>query len=286
VLHARGSAVCSPCASYHSYPSYLSCHVYRVFPSCPSSASMKRMRLFDQKAYNAEYTHLVMLVELVVLVVLTHNNSPDSHFDLEARLPKPRVLGWVQWGSHGLVSLYIYRTRAAAGIGSACGPGASPTPDLRESTRDVPRTRKYRLCLALTPERTQGGGLGLLWHRGRSSVHPAAGAPPGPRFRSGLAALLETTEQKSRTSPHPLPNDDDDDHHLPLRAYIVVRWSDWASSFRSRAVGPSPLATMPLGAASYSSMRQKSRSVCCARSSGSTSSSCRKTKGWLDYSSA
>jgi hypothetical protein len=240
VLHARGSAVCSPCASYHSYPSYLSCHVYRVFPSCPSSASMKRMRLFDQKAYNAEYTHLVMLVELVVLVVLTHNNSPDSHFDLEARLPKPRALG----------------------------------------------TRKYPLCLALTPERTQGGGLGLLWHRGRSSVHPAAGAPPGPRFRSGLAALLETTEQKSRTSPHPLPNDDDDDHHhLPLRAYIVVRWSDWASSFRSRAVGPSPLATMPLDTASYSSMRQKSRSVCCARSSGSTSSSCRKKKGWLDYPS-
>jgi hypothetical protein len=40
--------------------------------------------------------------------------------------------------------LNIYRTRAVAGIGSACGPGASPTPDLRESARAVPRTRKYR----------------------------------------------------------------------------------------------------------------------------------------------
>jgi hypothetical protein len=52
----------------------------------------------------------------------------------------------------------IHRTRAAAGMGSACvlwrqgaagagracGPGASPTPDLREPARAVPRTRKYR----------------------------------------------------------------------------------------------------------------------------------------------
>jgi hypothetical protein len=38
----------------------------------------------------------------------------------------------------------IYRIRAVAGIGSACGLGASPTPDLRESARAVPRTRKYR----------------------------------------------------------------------------------------------------------------------------------------------
>jgi hypothetical protein len=33
----------------------------------------------------------------------------------------------------------IYRARAAAGIGSACGPGASPTPDPRGSARDAPR---------------------------------------------------------------------------------------------------------------------------------------------------
>jgi hypothetical protein len=29
-------------------------------------------------------------------------------------------------------------------MGSACGPGASPTPDLRESARDVPRTQGTR----------------------------------------------------------------------------------------------------------------------------------------------
>jgi hypothetical protein len=33
---------------------------------------------------------------------------------------------------------FMYRTRAVAGIGSACGLGASPTPDLRESARAVP----------------------------------------------------------------------------------------------------------------------------------------------------
>jgi hypothetical protein len=32
----------------------------------------------------------------------------------------------------------IYRNRAVAGIGRACGPGASPTPDLREPARDAP----------------------------------------------------------------------------------------------------------------------------------------------------
>jgi hypothetical protein len=39
------------------------------------------------------------------------------------------------FGKVRLKNKYYYRTRAAAGIGvgSACGPGASPTPDLRES---------------------------------------------------------------------------------------------------------------------------------------------------------
>jgi hypothetical protein len=41
------------------------------------------------------------------------------------------------------ITLSIYRTRAAAGMGSACGPGASPTPNRRESARAAPRTRKY-----------------------------------------------------------------------------------------------------------------------------------------------
>jgi hypothetical protein len=45
-----------------------------------------------------------------------------------------RPLGWL---------IYIYRIGAAAGIGSACGLGASPTPVLRESARAVPRTRKW-----------------------------------------------------------------------------------------------------------------------------------------------
>jgi hypothetical protein len=34
--------------------------------------------------------------------------------------------------------IIIYRTRAAAGIGSACGLGAGPTPDPREPARAVP----------------------------------------------------------------------------------------------------------------------------------------------------
>jgi hypothetical protein len=50
----------------------------------------------------------------------------------------------------------IYRIRAAAGIGSACGPGASPTPDLRGSARDAPRTRKYRRA-ARTPRLQRSG---------------------------------------------------------------------------------------------------------------------------------
>jgi hypothetical protein len=43
------------------------------------------------------------------------------------------------------VNIYINRIRAFAGIGSECGLGASPTPDLRDSARDVPRMRKYRI---------------------------------------------------------------------------------------------------------------------------------------------
>jgi hypothetical protein len=44
----------------------------------------------------------------------------------------------VHAGSPGAREWVIYRTRAAAVIGSACGLGASPTPDLRESARAVP----------------------------------------------------------------------------------------------------------------------------------------------------
>jgi hypothetical protein len=49
------------------------------------------------------------------------------------------------WQS-GVERACMYRTRAAAGAGSACGPGTSPTPDLRESARDVciRHMRKYR----------------------------------------------------------------------------------------------------------------------------------------------
>jgi hypothetical protein len=43
----------------------------------------------------------------------------------------------------------LYRARAAAGTGSTCGPGANPAPDLRESARDAPRVRKYRRAARL-----------------------------------------------------------------------------------------------------------------------------------------
>jgi hypothetical protein len=47
-------------------------------------------------------------------------------------------------------NVIIYRRiRAVAGIGSACGPGESQAPDLRESARDAPRTRKYRRAARL-----------------------------------------------------------------------------------------------------------------------------------------
>jgi hypothetical protein len=73
-----------------------------------------------------------------------------------------------------------YRTRAAAGIGSACGPGAGPTPDLRESARDAPRMRKYRRAARL-------GCNGAQW-------------PPGVRQQQPQA-LLEDTGLQSRPTP-------------------------------------------------------------------------------------
>jgi hypothetical protein len=45
--------------------------------------------------------------------------------------------------------IFFFRTRAAAGIGGAYGPGASPTPGLRESARDAPRMRKCRRAARL-----------------------------------------------------------------------------------------------------------------------------------------
>jgi hypothetical protein len=53
----------------------------------------------------------------------------------------------------------IYRTTAAAGIGSACGLGANSTPDLRESARAVPQL--IRLVTPL-PGKAGGGAAGPL----------------------------------------------------------------------------------------------------------------------------
>jgi hypothetical protein len=47
---------------------------------------------------------------------------------------------------------FIYRTRAGPGMGSTCGPGASPPPGPRESARDVPRVRKYRRAARLSSD--------------------------------------------------------------------------------------------------------------------------------------
>jgi hypothetical protein len=42
------------------------------------------------------------------------------------------------WKRVSIVPLHIRRIRAVAGIGSACGLGASPAPDLREPARAAP----------------------------------------------------------------------------------------------------------------------------------------------------
>jgi hypothetical protein len=56
-----------------------------------------------------------------------------SSLGVPLSLPSPSSSSpWVLAGDN------IYRIRAAAGIGSTCGLGASPTPDLRESARAVP----------------------------------------------------------------------------------------------------------------------------------------------------
>jgi hypothetical protein len=67
--------------------------------------------------------------------------------------------GFVALGE-AFVALGIYRTRAAAGIGSACGLGASPTPDLRESARAAP-THTQAIPPGCTP-RLQWGSV-VAW---------------------------------------------------------------------------------------------------------------------------
>jgi hypothetical protein len=60
---------------------------------------------------------------------------------------------------------YIYRIRAAAGTGSACGLGASPTPDLRELVRAVPRTRTHANTAGLHASAAMGLSGRLLFGR-------------------------------------------------------------------------------------------------------------------------
>jgi hypothetical protein len=75
---------------------------------------------------------------------------------------------------YSLFAAYI--TRAAAGIGSACGPGTSPSAGIREPARNAPRARKYRRAArpscngARWPARsstavTTGGGGGVQLQR-------------------------------------------------------------------------------------------------------------------------
>jgi hypothetical protein len=85
------------------------------------------------------------------------------------------------------------RIRAVAGIGSACGPGASPTPDLRESARAVPITPKQNAaaagvaCLAPDPLPAWPGPVFLC------------GAPIAPS-RSPLFCLFGLVRSFSRFS--------------------------------------------------------------------------------------
>jgi hypothetical protein len=45
---------------------------------------------------------------------------------------------------HAISSAHMYGPRAAAGIGSACGPGASPTPDLRGCFARLQKRKRLR----------------------------------------------------------------------------------------------------------------------------------------------
>jgi hypothetical protein len=64
-----------------------------------------------------------------------------------------------------LCSRLAYRTRAAAGKGSACGLGASPAPAPRESARAAPRARKCRRAARL-------GCNGAQWSPGVRQQQP------------------------------------------------------------------------------------------------------------------
>jgi hypothetical protein len=68
---------------------------------------------------------------------------------------------------------YIYRIRVQTGIGSTCGPGASPTPAPRESARDVPQMRKY-LRLTAAPARPSGFRMAATGPGGGGASTPCA----------------------------------------------------------------------------------------------------------------
>jgi hypothetical protein len=84
--------------------------------------------------------------------------------------------------------LYIYRTRAAAGIGSACGLGASPAPDLRVSARAAPPTRKYRRAARL-------GCNGAQWSTSCSTAVTAG-------FVRGHRAPVTTNNRRIHQDTH------------------------------------------------------------------------------------
>ena len=86
-------------------------------------------------------------------------------------------------------SLYILRTRAAAGTGSACGVGASPAPGLRESARAVLARRVYFfLVFFLGPTSPLGLSFFLNIHAKYLSAR-GLGASPAPDLRESARAV-------------------------------------------------------------------------------------------------
>jgi hypothetical protein len=94
---------------------------------------------------------------------------------------------------------YIYRTRAAAGIGSAGGLGVRPTPGLRESARAAPRTRKYR-------QAARPGCNGAQW--------PHVVRQQQPR------ALLDDTGLQSRPTTDGSTETPNADAHVTRHTYV------------------------------------------------------------------
>jgi hypothetical protein len=146
------------------------------------------------------------------------NPAPDLHESARAvpaytQIP-PGCAPRLQWGSvvawsstavtTGFVRGQIYRTRAAAGIGSACGPGASPKPSpppLPPKEATVYQRHRIRQRLAT--------GAWRDFHENKIACLPYL--DPSTEYARTLRHLQASDArwraEKTRAQPHTLPWD-------------------------------------------------------------------------------